>query len=121
VGEELINVHIREQLVSEALDVFVVRQCDSERYLLHTENSSVFRWDEVPTGAAVSDVILEPTFVLPFDSGRVLLEALTRHYQGAEDTRQLRKDYDAERKRSDGLINALVDIARASAERGFRS
>ena len=118
----MIQVHIREQLVSDALDVFIVMQQDGLRRLLHMENSAVFHWDEVgPPGAAISDAILEPTFVLPFDSGRALLDALVRHYQGAEDTRQLRKDYDAERKRVDTVTSELISIARALAERGFRS
>lgn len=115
MGEDVIKVLIREQLVSDTLDVFLVRQDEGARYLLHMENSSVFRWDEVPSGGAVSDVILEPTFVLPFDSGRALLDSLVRHYQGAEDTRQLRKDYENERRRVDLMIDALIDGARGGA------
>ncbi len=118
----MIKVHLREQHLSDALDVFIVRQLDGERYVLRMRDSSTFRWESIGRlDAVVSDNIMEPTFVLPFGTDSLLLEALVRHYQGAEDTRQLRKDYDAERKRVDDLTNALVDIARASAERGFRS
>lgn len=56
-----------------------------------------------------------PTLTLPHDTGRVLLEALTRHYQGAEDTRQLRLDYERERTRVDKHAEALADIARTLA------
>lgn len=43
---------------------------------------------------------------------RALLEALTRHYSGTEDTRALRKDYDDERKRVDKLAETLSVIAK---------
>jgi hypothetical protein len=38
-----------------------------------------------------------------------------RHYGGAEDTRALRRDYDAERERVDALTAALVDVTRRLA------
>ena len=115
----MIEVHIREHLVSDALDVFVVRKHDGVRAVLHTEGSStIFRWDEIGRErTAVPDSVLEPTFVLPFDSGRVLLEALVRHYDGAEDTRQLRRDYDAERRRVDEQAKVISDIAMTLAGR----
>lgn len=63
-------------------------------------------WDELdPDGTA------EPTLRLDDYSARALLDALTRHYQGAEDTRALRRDYDAERKRVDTLAAALSALA----------
>lgn len=107
----MISVYLREHFVSDALDVFVVRQYDGVRAVLHREDSAL-RWDDVgQEHAALPDGVLEPTFTLPFDSGRALLEALTRHYNGAEDTRQLRKDYEFERQRVDSLIGALTRIA----------
>lgn len=41
------------------------------------------------------------------DLARALLDGLTRWYHGAEDTRALRKDYDAERARVDRLLDKL--------------
>jgi hypothetical protein len=52
-----------------------------------------------------------PTLVLEEDEARALLDALTRYYNGAEDTRALRKDYDAERARVDKLTDAVIGVA----------
>lgn len=57
----------------------------------------------------------KPTLTLGHDAAHALLAALTTHYQGVDDQRALRKDYDAERKRVDGLINVLTDVARGGA------
>lgn len=54
---------------------------------------------------------IDPLFELDDASARALLDALTRHYAGAEDTRALRRDYDAERKRVDKLTGAVIDLA----------
>lgn len=114
----MIEVRLREQYVTETLDVFIIRQHDGQRYLMHQDDSMTFMWDEIaPPGATIADSMIEPTFVLPFDSGRALLDALTRHYHGAEDTRALRRDYDAERKRVDEQSKVIADIARALANR----
>lgn len=114
----MIEVRIREQYVTETLDVFIIRQHDGHRYLMHQGDSMTFMWDEIaPPGAALADSVIEPTFVLPFDSGRALLDALTRHYHGADDTRALRRDYDAERKRVDEQARTIADIARTLAAR----
>lgn len=114
----MIQVRLREQYIGETLDVFVIRQHEGQRFLMHQADSMTFTWDELPApGAAIADSMIEPTFVLPFDSGRALLEALVRHYNGAEDTRALRRDYDAERKRVDEQNKIIGDIARMLAGR----
>ena len=46
---------------------------------------------------------------LPYHLALPLLDALARHFGGTGDTRQLRKDYDAERARVDRLIGAVID------------
>ena len=51
------------------------------------------------------------TMTMPEDVARALLDALTRWYHGAEDTRALRRDYDAERQRVDKLTDAVIGIA----------
>lgn len=48
-----------------------------------------------------------PTILLPIEAARALLDSLTRHFHGADDTRALRKDYDAERARVDKLIDMV--------------
>lgn len=119
----MIKVYLTEGPFGDSLRVFIIdrREHTPKRLLQTVEDGKALRWEELPAeGAAISEPPI-PTFTLPYDSGRALLEALTRHYNGAEDTRQLRKDYEAERKRVDMLANSLIDIARASAERGFRS
>lgn len=67
-------------------------------------------WEEIEPYAA------EPTLTLGDEEGRALLDALTRYYSGAEDTRALRRDYDAERKRVDQLTGALSSLALKLAE-----
>jgi hypothetical protein len=113
----VIKAYVSDRRMTYALDVFLIDERDGSRRIFHTDGET-HRWVELPPeGDPVDERLLKPTLVLPYDSGRALLEALTRHYNGAEDTRQLRKDYDAERKRVDDLTSALVSIARASAER----
>jgi hypothetical protein len=70
-------------------------------------------WEHVADAAAGAT---KPTLVLEDDEARALLDALTRHFHGAEDTRALRRDYDAERQRVDKMINAL--ITRPAGETG---
>ena len=51
-----------------------------------------------------------PTVTMREEHARALLQALIRHFDGGEDTRSLRRDYDAERKRVDLLIDKLVNV-----------
>lgn len=52
-----------------------------------------------------------PTLDIPEEVARALLDALTRHFHGGSDTRQLRADYDAERARVDRLIAIIAPPA----------
>jgi hypothetical protein len=70
-------------------------------------------WEEIPDPNGA----IEPTFTLGPDEARAVLDALTVHYHGAEDTRALRRDYDHERGRVDGLIRTVSTIAASVAER----
>lgn len=72
----------------------------------YTNGSTVQR----VTDPAVT-VDIEP-LVLHDEMARTLLAALLRHYNGADDARMLRKDYDAERARVDKLLDALVAVQR---------
>lgn len=71
-------------------------------------------------GQIATQSLLDPSHEFPEDSvlsiseehGRALLQALVEHYQGAEDTRALRRDYDHERQRVDRLVDALIESNR---------
>jgi hypothetical protein len=76
------------------------------RILRMAENSASYHWEPVPEGAAI-----EPTMMLPDEIGRPLLDALTRHYQGATDMHTVRADLLHERGRVDKLTDALIRIA----------
>jgi hypothetical protein len=72
-------------------------------YLPNNTRKVVTEYDSTP---------IEPTLSLHEASARALLQALLRHFDGGEDTRSLRKDYDAERSRVDKLTDALIEIAK---------
>lgn len=76
-----------------------------------SEAAPIVAWDEADPYAGVV-----PTFVLGDDEARAVLDALTRYFSGAEDTRALRRDYDAERKRVDALTGTLSTLALKLAE-----
>jgi hypothetical protein len=73
--------------------------------------ASGLHWDEVTPLAQ-----FEPTLILEDDFLRPLCDALVHYFTGTEDTRQLRRDYDAERKRTDVLIDHLAAVTRSLAE-----
>lgn len=107
----MIRVHVSDSPGFDGIQVFVVRYEDgSPRFILQLDSAT-----SSPSWAALPDVNIAPlpTLVLTDEVARSLLDALTRHYQGAEDTRALRRDYDAERGRVDRLIDAVVTIALA--------
>lgn len=115
----MIRVHIHEPSYDFGIDVIVADHQDGFIRVLHTdENGRHPRWETVSRDdQAVTADPVAPTFRLPAEAGRALLDALTRHYQGAEDTRQLRRDYDAERKRVDVQATVIADIAKSLAGR----
>ena len=93
------------------IKVFIIdKHKDMPSRILRYE-SGYMSWDALDESSAE----VEPSFRLPEETGRALLEALVQHYQGAEDTRALRQDYNAERKRVDELVKALGDVAKALA------
>lgn len=59
---------------------------------------------------------IPPKLLLDESLARALLDALTKHFHGASDVRQLRKDYDAERARVDVLMSAMMHIATPNTE-----
>lgn len=58
-----------------------------------------------------SAIATEPALRISDELGRALLDALAAHYGGAVDARTSREDLLSERKRSDRLIEALINVA----------
>ena len=83
------------------VDIAIVDEMDSYGEHLRVLNEGV--WREAPEGQE-----FQPTLVIPEAHARALLDALGAYFQGAENTRQLRKDYEAERARVDRLIEAVT-------------
>ena len=54
-----------------------------------------------------------PDLFLDQDAARALYEALADHFgHGGTDTRALRRDYEAERKRVDKMIDTVLDVVK---------
>jgi hypothetical protein len=113
-GIRVIRAHISEPFEGlSSLNVIIADHLEEGRVMvMHLDENGRVRWDECDRHAEPT-----PTLTLPMDTGRALLDALTRHYQGAEDTRQLRKDYERERTRVDEQAKVLADIARTLASK----
>lgn len=108
----MIKVYIQEPYSGPFwMKVFIIdRHKDIPDRILRYEEGYM-KWDALEP----ESIEVAPTFTLPEDTGRALLEALMQHYQGSEDTRALRRDYDAERKRVDELVKTLGDVTKALA------
>lgn len=112
----MIRAYIREDFPGMYLEISLVQVSDDvPRRILRIvdADAGVYRWEDLPEQPPRD---LTPTLQIGDSEARALLEALTRHYGGAEDTRALRRDYDAERTRVDTLTAALVDVTRRLAE-----
>lgn len=115
----MIRAYIGEDRIGRSLAISLIdeNEGDHPTAILRISDAStdnpVYRWEPLgePTGAEIA-----PTLRLRDIDARALLDALARHYHGAEDTRALRRDYDAERKRTDQLTATLGVIATRLAE-----
>lgn len=113
----MIRAYIHEDLPTLSLAVSLVEQRDGERptrilRILKGGDDTTYQWADVPDSPREP---VEPTLRIGDSEARALLEALARHYGGADDVRALRRDYDAERKRVDQLTAALLDVTRSLA------
>jgi hypothetical protein len=106
----MIRAYVTEDLLGMAVRISIVRQVEGDHLLsmlrVLDDDSTRFRWQQIED----SGIEMKPTLTLQRDEARAMLDGLTRLFQGAEDTRALRKDYDAERARVDALARALVDV-----------
>lgn len=117
----MIRAHVSERHFGHAVDIFIVDHQEDGKRILHMNEDGSSTWSDVISGsAAYAADTPKPTVSLPWETARTVLDALTQHYQGAEDTRQLRRDYDAERKRVDGQTAVIADIAKVLAEKWAR-
>lgn len=112
-----IRAHISETRLLYGIDITIADHRSDVIRILHLTDDGGMRWDEISRTEAAPAEVIEPTVRLPQEAGRALLDALMHHYQGAEDTRQIRRDYDAERKRVDEQAKVIGDIARTLAAR----
>src|ERR1041384_2185262 len=67
--------------------------------------------DTGPTITTVGEHEGGPLLSIPEDAARALYDALAAHFDGTSGARQLRRDYDAERKRVDRFIDHLTGKA----------
>jgi hypothetical protein len=108
----VIKVFINGDFAMDGVRIWIVNETPSDingpakRWVYHRDGNNI-SWDEAETG-----VLVEPTMTLQDDIARALHEELTRHYHGADDSRALRRDYDAERARVDKLTGAIIDFLR---------
>lgn len=91
--------------------LFTLESEHEQRRIARFGDGSFECWETPEVNAQVT-----PSLRLPDEFARALLDALTRHYHGAEDTRALRRDYDLERGRVDQLIGTLSKIAEQAIE-----
>lgn len=95
---------------SVAIAILLVHGTDDRR-IMQISPEGYHTWERVDPLAAT-----RPTFTLPNDIGRAVLEQLLRHYQGAEDMHTVRGDLLHERGRVDRLITMYGDLADKVAE-----
>lgn len=102
-----IECRISDQMMADGIAVWIVMK-DGGRVVrvLHQEEDFA-TWEEVPEPLAQ----IKPTFTLEGECARALLDALTRHYQGAADMHSVRADLIHERGRVDKVTDALIRIA----------
>lgn len=108
----MIKVIVSDDYAHLGVAVCVVNEVDNGmngrvRYILRYGESGYLSWEEIPPDGVTN----RPTLTFEDDIARALYDALARHYQGSDDTRALRKDYDAERKRADNLIATVTNLA----------
>lgn len=106
-----LKVLVSEQMMfaSDRIAIAVILQHNQdERSILHFTEEGFDRWDQI-NGFITQDGH-GPTLSLTNDVARALLDALTRHYQGASDMHTVRADLLHERGRVDRLITAVIDL-----------
>ena len=104
----MINVHVTDGRFGDGIRVYIVHEVADGKFISRPGCSPSLE-------KITDDVIDEPSIMLGGEEARAFLDALTRYYHGAEDTRALRRDYDAERARVDSQSHLIADILRQLA------
>ena len=110
----MIRAYVADDMAGYGVRIAIVSQGDNDttprevlRIVGKEDGVHHFHWQLIEPGTHV-----EPTLQLPGDMARAVLDGLSRHFQGTDDARALRRDYEHERGRSDKLTDALIGIAR---------
>lgn len=109
----MIRAYVHDQHYGDRIAISIILTQPDDLADKRILRLSVVNHDYVTTSweAMARDEAPQPTLQLPHDAAHALLAALTNHYQGVDDQRALRADYDAERKRVDRLIDTVAQIA----------
>ena len=103
-----IRAHITDSFEPDGIGVILsLRYSESidDIRVIHFDKLGMMSVDKYDPGTVVT-----PSFRVPNDFARALLDALLRHYQGASDLHQLRQDYMDERSRVDLLVRHVNDV-----------
>jgi hypothetical protein len=97
------QVHVTDEFMADGISIWISRKFESlDREILRISGDA-HTWERLPDAT-----VTEPTFRLDGESAHALLEAMVRHYQGAEDTRTMRQDLLHERTRRDKLEDHIM-------------
>jgi hypothetical protein len=109
----MIKAHIHEPFTGFGnLHIVIARHTDDHTArILHWDENGASSWDAYDDSLGAP----EPTMALRYDEAMALLNALTTHFQGAADTRQLRLDLEKERQRVDAQTAVIADVVRTLA------
>jgi L-asparaginase/Glu-tRNA(Gln) amidotransferase subunit D len=99
-----VRAHVAANLPLAGVEIVLVQQTDQGRVVWGPGSSKRVYVDPHTT----PDINAVDVLRLTDDDARALLAGLLAHYQGDDDLRALRRDYDAERARVDRLIDAVI-------------
>jgi hypothetical protein len=113
----MIRAYVTQSRFGDALCVSIVNHDPDEtapRMILRLVNVGEGDTARIVHNWAPIDAYAEtdPTFTLGHLEATALLAGLATFYQGVDDARMLRKDYDAERGRVDKLVDVVSAVAR---------
>lgn len=113
----MIRAYVHDNYTSYNIGISILNEQPNDdggapfRRLLRFNGDDMLRtWEEIDYNQP-----MQPTLTLGHDEAHALVAALTNHYQGVDDQRALRKDYDHERGRVDKLLDAITRIAQSDS------
>jgi hypothetical protein len=96
----------------DGLGIVIGKKMNGRIHILRIDGEGYARWDRQEDDTAT---VPGHTFILPSEVLLPLLDALTSHYKGASDVRDLREFLAHESRRRDSAEDALRQIALAGA------